>query len=115
MSALEQHYRISEVAASLHVSDETATRMFRDDPRVLKFGHGGISGKRKYVTLLIPETAVSAALDRLREQPLEACHPAPRPPRIIKLRDLNARVPKQPRNILKMHARQQAPDRERVA
>jgi len=54
----ERHYSIPEIAALWHLSDDTVRKHFRDVVGVLKLGHADRPKKRKYVTLLIPESVL---------------------------------------------------------
>ncbi len=58
--ALERHYSVKELGEGRNLSGETITRTFRDEPGVLRIGHGrrGRTG-RSHITLRIPESAVA--------------------------------------------------------
>ncbi len=57
--ATERHYTVKELAATWKLSPSTVTRIFRDEPGVLKIGRAGTRrGPRTYVTLRIPESVV---------------------------------------------------------
>lgn len=56
---IEQHYRVNEVAAMLHVSHMTVRRNFQDRSGVRTLGdRDGTKAKRRYRTLLIPASVL---------------------------------------------------------
>jgi hypothetical protein len=112
--ATQQHYRVKDIAAMWSLSDRAIIRLFRDEPGVLSISNFG-SGKRTYRTLSIPSSAVARVHQRLSNKTLQTSGSSGNPPRVIRLRDLNARVPKQSRNIVKRKVSQQLSNRERVA
>jgi predicted DNA-binding transcriptional regulator YafY len=58
---LEQHWRVAELASRLHVSQKTARRMVEDRPGVKIYGETrGTKTKRRYRTILIPQSVVDA-------------------------------------------------------
>ena len=66
----EQHYRVKDIAKRLAVSGNTARKLFRNEPGVLKIKKnrsrfGPI--KRSYETLLVPEYVYIRVKKRLRE------------------------------------------------
>ena len=64
--ATERHYAVRELAATWKVSPNTVTRIFRDEPGVLKIGQEHARrGHRGYVTLRIPESVVQRVYRRL--------------------------------------------------
>ena len=64
--ATERHYTVRELAATWKVSPNTVTRIFRDEPGVLKIGRQHARrGHRGYVTLRIPESVVQRVYRRL--------------------------------------------------
>jgi hypothetical protein len=71
-TALEKHYRVSELAKLWGFCPGTVIKLFSDEPGVLKLQ--GPSGKRKYTTLSIPESVASRVHERLsrRSPPDEA-------------------------------------------
>ena len=57
--ATERHYAVRELAATWKVSPNTVTRIFRDEPGILKIGREHARrGHRVHVTLRIPEAVV---------------------------------------------------------
>ena len=96
--ALEKHYRIRELAELWGFSDNTIIRMFSNEPDVMHLESG--RGKRKYITLSIPESVALRVHERLGQEFLQAKLPARNPLRVVRLRDLNAGVSKQPRHVL---------------
>ena len=61
-----RHYTVVEIAATWKLSPNTVTRIFRDEPGVLKIGREHASrGHRGYVTLRIPEAVVQRVYRRL--------------------------------------------------
>ena len=64
--AVERHYTAKEVGALWKLSTSTITRIFRDEPGVLKIGREQPSrGHRRYMTLRIPESVVQRVYRRL--------------------------------------------------
>lgn len=110
--ALERHYRVRELGKLWGFSDNTIIRLFSLEPGVIRLESG--MGRRKYMTLAIPESVALRIHQRLSQEPLQAHLAAGDPLRIIRLRDLNAGVAKKPRNILKLKAGQQLANRESV-
>jgi len=101
--ALEKHYRAKDLAALWGVSVKTIRRIFMGEAGVMRLVNDGIS-KRKYAVLSIPESVALRVHERLSDQPFEAALTGGHPLRVIRLRDLDARVSKQPRNIIKLKA-----------
>jgi hypothetical protein len=58
VSSTERHYTVLEVAELWHVDPSIVRNLFRDDPGVLKIGHGESRFKRGRVHLRIPESAL---------------------------------------------------------
>jgi len=111
--ATEKHYRVKELAKLWGFSATTIACLFCNEPDVLRLSGNG--GKRAYVTLSIPESVVLRVHQRLGNQPLEAKTARRRPLRVVHLRNGRARVPKQTRDIVKLHSREQAADSKGVA
>ena len=64
--AAERHYTVKELAATWQLSPSTVTRIFRDEPGVLKIGREQARrGHRGYVTVRIPESVVQRVYRRL--------------------------------------------------
>ena len=62
---IEQHWRVTEVAAKLGVSHQTVTRMFENLPGVRFIGdRNNTRTKRRYRTILIPDSLVQEELGR---------------------------------------------------
>jgi hypothetical protein len=66
MSALEKHFRIREIAALWHLSQDKVRAIFDDVPGVLRIGAPESRHKRKYWTLLIPQSVVERVHAALR-------------------------------------------------
>lgn len=65
---IEEHLRVYEVAARLHVSQNTVRRMFRHHPHTKFFGRSqGTRQQRKYETMLIPISAVEEECAKLEK------------------------------------------------
>ena len=63
----ERHFSSSTLAELWSVSPDTIYRWFEDLPGVLKIGDEGGRGKRRYITLKIPESiANSVYAERIR-------------------------------------------------
>ena len=64
---MEQHFRINEVSQMMGVSHQTATRIFEDLPGVKVHGdRTGNKKKRRYRTLLVPESVLKDQLARMQ-------------------------------------------------
>jgi hypothetical protein len=58
------YYTVKEIAALLKLSPDTVRRLFRNEPGVLALGNTGRRGKRRHVTLRIPQ----AVLEQVYQQ-----------------------------------------------
>ena len=112
-AALEKHYRVREVAALWGFSDNTIIRMFACEPGVVRLESG--AARRKYTTLSIPESVALRVHERLSQESLQAQLSAGNPVRVIRLRDLDARGAKKPRNVLKLKSGEELANGERVS
>jgi len=99
-AALEKHYRVRELATLWGFSDNTIIRIFANEPGVIRLSSD--VGRRKYITLSIPESVALRVHERLGCEPLGAQLSRSNPLRIIRLRDLHAGVANRPRNIIKL-------------
>src|SRR5687767_1252203 len=99
-AAFEKHYRVRELAVLWGVSPRTVTRIFADEPGVLRLGNDA-TGKRKYAILSIPESVALRVHERLGSQPLQAPIAEHHPIRIVRLSDLHAGVSRKPRNAVR--------------
>lgn len=61
----EPFYTVEELAALWKLSDDTIRRLFRDEPGVLVLGREKRPGKRRHMTLRIPESVALRVLSRL--------------------------------------------------
>lgn len=61
--ATEKHYRVKDLAELWGVSKHTITKLFENEPGVLRLEFP--TGKRKYVTLSIPESVAARVHQRL--------------------------------------------------
>ena len=113
-TAFEKHYRVKELAAIWGMSSDTITRLFHNEPGVLRVDNFG-SAKRKYSLLSIPETVASLVHARLSHNAFQPSLPAANPLRIIRLGDLDRAMPKKSANVLKLHPVKQRLDSKRVA
>ncbi len=91
--ALEKHFRVRELAGLWGFSDNTIIRLFEQEPEVIRLESG--RGRRRYVTLSIPESVALRVHQRLGQEPLKTELPRRNPLRVIRLRHLDARMPKQ--------------------
>jgi hypothetical protein len=110
--ALEKHYRVRELALLWRFSDNTIIKVFAGEPGVIRLESG--TGRRKYITLSIPESVALRVHERLGHEPLQVQLASTSPLHIIRLRDLNGGMPKKSRNILKSKTSQKLAKRERV-
>ena len=101
-AAFEKHFRVKELAELWGFCDNTIISMFANEPGVLRLERVGT--KRKYMTLSIPETVARRVHDRLSQQAFQTELPGGNPLRIVRLRDLDGGMAKQPRNVLKLKA-----------
>ncbi len=83
----EKHHRVSDLAALWRVHPKTISRIFSKEPGVLR-----LPGKRSVI--LIPASVAARVHERLSQQALKAPLPAGHPLKVIRFRDLNARMPK---------------------
>ena len=104
-TALEKHYRVSELAELWGFCPGTVIKLFSDEPGVLK-----LQGPGK-TTLSIPESVALRVHERLTHDALQTRLPGGNPRRVVRLRDLHVGVPKKPRKILKLKSGQQLPKR----
>jgi hypothetical protein len=58
--ASERHWSVAEVAAMWNLSKDAVRRMFQDEPGVLVLGGRSIGSKRRYTTLLIPQSTLES-------------------------------------------------------
>ena len=98
--AFEKHYRVRELAGLWRLSAKTITRVFAEEAGVIRIANDE-TGKRKYATLSIPESVALRVHERLGNQTFQATLAGGHPLRIIRLGNLNAGMPKKPRNVLK--------------
>jgi len=99
--AAERHYRVRELASLWGFSPKTVVRLFASEPGVIQLTSG--TGKRKYVTLSIPESVALRVHQRLTRAASEAQLPSS-PVRILRLRELSGATGKRPRTILNLRA-----------
>jgi hypothetical protein len=64
-SVVEQHYTPKQLASRLGKSDDWVREEFENEKGVLKAGVSHRRGKRRYVTLMIPESVVLRVLKRM--------------------------------------------------
>jgi hypothetical protein len=95
--ALEQCYRVAELSELFGFCENTIIKLFANEPGVLRLGN-----KRK--TLSIPESVVLRVRERLSNQALQTSLAANNKLRVIRLRDLDRRVPQKARNVIKLQA-----------
>lgn len=112
-TATEKHYRVNELAELWGFSRHTIIRIFANEPGVLNLGKLGTE-RRRYVSLSIPESVALRVHERLGNQPFKPAFAGGNPLRVIRFGNLNRRVPKQPRNVLKLHPREQPANGESI-
>jgi hypothetical protein len=62
---VEKHYTINDLAETLSMSFERARQLVKDEPGVLKFVPGGVTGKRRTRAMYrIPESVVQRIIRR---------------------------------------------------
>jgi hypothetical protein len=104
-TAFEKHYRVRELATLWGVSPKTVTRIFADEPGVLRLANDKPS-KRKYATLSIPESVALRVHESLGNQTLQTTFAERNPVRIVRLSNLDAGVSRKPRNVVTPKASQ---------
>ena len=65
VNTIEKHYRIKELKPIIGLSDRSLRRLFDNEPGVVVLPHETCRNKRKYETMLIPESIVRRVLSRL--------------------------------------------------
>jgi hypothetical protein len=114
LSAFRKHFRVKELAELWGFSTDTIIRLFRNEPGVLQVNNIA-AGKRKYITISIPEAVALRVHESLSHNTFQPSLPARNPLRVIRLGDLNTGVAQKPGNVLKLHPPQERPDSKRVA
>jgi hypothetical protein len=61
----ERHFSAGTLAELWGVSEDSIRRWFEDEPGVLKFGSKGERGRRRRLTLRIPESVASRVYGRM--------------------------------------------------
>src|SRR5690349_176164 len=106
----ERHFRVKELAVLWSLSPASIIKLFTNEPGVMKL-HSSASGRRPYVTLSIPESVATRVHKRLANDTLQPSLPGRNPLRVIRLRDLNGGVSKQPRHVFKRDPASEHPNR----
>lgn len=101
--AFERHFRAKELALLWGLSTDSVIRLFAREQGVLRINNV-CAGKRRYTVLSIPESVALRVHERLSDETFQPQLSRGNPLRVIRLRDLNAGVSKQPRNIVKLKA-----------
>jgi hypothetical protein len=109
-----RNWRVKEIAARWGFSQNTVINLFKNEPGVLRLSNSA-PGKRPKITLSIPNDVLLRVEERLRHEVLQLPSPSRNPLRIVRLRDLNARMPKHPAQMVKRQSSEQATNRKRVA
>jgi hypothetical protein len=65
VTGIERHYRYKELKLITGLSDSSLRRLFDGEPGVVVLPHAICRKKRKYETILIPESVVQRVLRRL--------------------------------------------------
>jgi hypothetical protein len=65
--AFEQHHTVTEISTQWSVSDDTIRKLFSDETGVIKIGKPN-RRKRKYFTLLVPESVLLRVYQRLQKK-----------------------------------------------
>ena len=112
-TAFEKHYRVQELVKLWGFCHSTVTNLFANEPGVIRLSSE--TGRRKYVTLSIPESVVLRVHQRVRQNALQADLAVGNPRRVIKFRDSHRGVAQKPGNILKLNATKKGAHRERIA
>ncbi len=101
MLALEKHYRVGELAKLWGFAASTVIRLFAAEPGVVRIWSP--SGRRKYVTLSIPESVALRVHERLTQQLIDDKRLASQPLRVVRLRAAPA-VVQPPRRTIRLRA-----------
>jgi hypothetical protein len=64
-AGIEKHYRYKDLKPLTGLSDRSLRRLFEREPGVVILPHEILRNKRKYETVLIPESVVQRVLRRL--------------------------------------------------
>lgn len=64
----EKHYSVAEVHQLWSLCRDKVRQLFENEPGVLKIGHADRRGKRKYVSLRIPESVLRRVHAKLHGQ-----------------------------------------------
>ena len=102
--AFEKHYRVKELAGIWGLSPKTVTRLFADEPGVIRVAND-VTGKRKYATLSIPESVASRVHERLGTQATAQTDSRPTSVRIIRLGDAAGQAMRSAGSIIKLRRR----------
>ncbi len=73
----EPHFTIADIATVLNVSENTARRLFIDEPGIIKIGHGGTRYKRRHFVLRIPQSVYERVKLRLMHKGPASVLPSP--------------------------------------
>jgi hypothetical protein len=65
-TALERHYRVSELSKLWFFSENTIRRLFSQEPGVIRIAHQATRIKRGYTSLRIPERIAQRVHQRLQ-------------------------------------------------
>ncbi len=63
----EKHFSVADLSKAWGLCAETIRVIFADEPNVLRIGHGDKRGKRRYVTIRIPESVANRVHARLNK------------------------------------------------
>lgn len=65
MTPNQTHYTVEQVAEMWNMSRDSVTRLFRDEPGVMKITRPGNRYKRAYTTIRIPESVLNRVYSRM--------------------------------------------------
>lgn len=111
--AFEKHFRVAELAQLWGFCENTIIRLFTAEEGVIRLERA--IGKRKYTTLSIPESVAVRVHQRLGHKSLQSSLSTGNPLRVIRLRDLDRRMPKQPRHVIKLKTSEKLSNSKRVS
>jgi hypothetical protein len=85
----QKHYRVNELAALWSLSRGTITRLFTNEPGVLRITSDSATllGKRKLTVLSIPESIALRVHERLHQVPLPTVRLTKTPLRVVRLKE----------------------------
>ena len=101
--AFEKHYRVKELACLWGLSPKTVSRIFADEPGVIRVANDGRS-RRRYATLSIPESVACRVHEKLGNVTTPELVQETRPVRIIRLGDRPSALPIPRHSVIRVNS-----------